>query len=312
MPSSSPRDPHHVVSFYDGDDAVCQMVADFVADGLALQEDVVVMATAGHWKRTKGLLAAAGVDVAQAIRRRHVAFLDAESILRRITVHGAVDTVRFAALLQAALARTARPFRVFGEVVSLVAARSGLADAVAIEQLGHQLAHETPATVLCAYDLRHLDGGAAEQVARCHDRAIGQPAALPTGPTVLLADDYEDSRDLYREYLEFRGYHTVTAADGVEAVEQARACRPALILLDVRMPRMSGVEAMQALKRDPQFAGVPIAALTAHALDTERELFLSAGFDAVLAKPCLPEELVRTVEALLGSSQPAASRLPAL
>ena len=65
---------------------------------------------------------------------------------------------------------------------------------------------------------------------------------------------------------------------------------------------MSGTEAMRALKADPQLSRVPIVAFTAHALDAERQTFLRAGFDAVVAKPCLPDELERIVESLLTTS----------
>jgi CheY-like chemotaxis protein len=124
-----------------------------------------------------------------------------------------------------------------------------------------------------------------------------EPAQPPH--VLLLADDYPDSLDMYREALELKGYQVITANDGVEAVDRARECRPAIVLLDIRMPRMTGVEAMQALKQDPLFTNVPIVALTAHALQREREKFLAAGFDAVLTKPCLPDDLLATIETWL-------------
>lgn len=133
------------------------------------------------------------------------------------------------------------------------------------------------------------------------DSSIPPPSQRTAGALLLLADDYADARELYRVYLELIGYEVVTAADGQEAVEQARLRRPAVILLDIRMPRMSGIEAMQELKADPRFAGVPIVALTAHAYHTERDMFLAQGFDAVVPKPCLPEDLAQTVEGLLAS-----------
>ena len=117
---------------------------------------------------------------------------------------------------------------------------------------------------------------------------------------MLLADDFHDGRELYEEYLRFKGYQVVAAHDGLQAISLAHIARPAVMLLDVRMPRMSGLEAMQILKKEPAFQKTPIIALTAHALDAEREFFMSSGFDAVLAKPCLPADVARTVEQLIG------------
>lgn len=119
--------------------------------------------------------------------------------------------------------------------------------------------------------------------------------------SILLVDDFEDGLEMYREYLTYRGHRVVVARNGTEAVDQARLHRPDLILLDIRMPRMTGTEAMRVLRSDGSFENVPIIALTAHALDAERRAALAAGFDAVIAKPCLPDELASTVEQILGS-----------
>jgi two-component system cell cycle response regulator DivK len=99
------------------------------------------------------------------------------------------------------------------------------------------------------------------------------------GATVLLVDDFEDGLDMYREYLVYRGYHVIVARDGHEAIAQARLHRPDVILLDIRMPGMTGTDAMRALRSDSSFEGVPIVALTAHALDGERLTALEDGFD---------------------------------
>lgn len=121
----------------------------------------------------------------------------------------------------------------------------------------------------------------------------------PTKPRILLVDDFEDAREIYSTYLTFNGYPVTCAAGGAEAIAAARAERPGLILLDIRMPGVTGTEVMQALRCEPSFADVPIVALTAHALETEREDALEAGFDAVISKPCLPDELLRFVENVL-------------
>ena len=122
-----------------------------------------------------------------------------------------------------------------------------------------------------------------------------------TPHSILLVDDFEDGLEMYHEYLTFRGHRVHVARDGVEAVDQARLHRPDLILLDLRMPKMTGTEVMRVLRSDSSFERVPILALTAHALDVERRAALLAGFDAVIAKPCLPDELAAVVEMILAN-----------
>ena len=116
---------------------------------------------------------------------------------------------------------------------------------------------------------------------------------------ILLVDDFEDALSIYGQYLEHHGYAVAVARDGLEAVNAARAHRPALILLDLRMPVMSGADALKILRSDRAFDGTPIIALTAHALDDERAQALADGFDHVVSKPCLPDELLRVVRSVL-------------
>ena len=125
-------------------------------------------------------------------------------------------------------------------------------------------------------------------------------SAIPASPLVLLVDDFDDGRELYAEYLEFRGYRIVTAGSGAEALTVARLPdRPALILMDLRMFGISGLEAMRVLRADSEFADVPIVAFTAQAMDNEREAAIVDGFDAVITKPCLPDELAALIDQYL-------------
>jgi two-component system, cell cycle response regulator DivK len=117
--------------------------------------------------------------------------------------------------------------------------------------------------------------------------------------SILLVDDFEDGLEMYEEYLVYRGFQVTVARDGEEAVAKARSHRPDVILLDLRMPGLTGTEAMQILRADQSFANTPILALTAHAMDEERRVALGAGFDEVIAKPCLPDALVTTLERVL-------------
>jgi DNA-binding response OmpR family regulator len=92
--------------------------------------------------------------------------------------------------------------------------------------------------------------------------------------------------------LPLHGYDVVLAANGRETVLEASRCGPDMILLDLRMPGVGGIEALRELRANAALAGVPIIAFTAHALEDERINALRHGFDDVLAKPCLPDALV--------------------
>jgi CheY-like chemotaxis protein len=121
--------------------------------------------------------------------------------------------------------------------------------------------------------------------------------------SILLVDDFEDGLDMYAEYLTYRGYRVIPARNGEEALRNARLHRPAVILLDIRMPDMTGTDVMRELRADPSFAHVPIVALTAHALDKERVAALDAGFDDLIPKPCMPDQLVSAVERILARAR---------
>ena len=117
--------------------------------------------------------------------------------------------------------------------------------------------------------------------------------------SVLLADDFDDGLDMYHEYLTYCGFDVTVARNGDEAVAKARSHRPDIILLDIRMPGLTGTDVMRVLRADPAFDEIPIVALTAHALDAERRDLLAAGFDDLIAKPCLPDELAAAVDRIV-------------
>jgi two-component system cell cycle response regulator DivK len=118
-------------------------------------------------------------------------------------------------------------------------------------------------------------------------------------PLVLVVDDYDDTRFLYSEYLEFAGFRTSTAVSGAEAIAKAKAEHPDVIAMDLSMPDMDGWEATRRLKADAATRGICIIALTGHAEPSCRASAKKAGCDHFLAKPCLPEELMREVMACL-------------
>lgn len=119
-------------------------------------------------------------------------------------------------------------------------------------------------------------------------------------PLVLVVDDFAAGRELCAEYLEFRGYAVATAADGAEALDKALALRPDAILMDLSLPEIDGWEATRRLRGDERTRGIKIIALTAHALDAERDRALEAGCDEVVTKPVIPKELERVVRRQLG------------
>jgi CheY-like chemotaxis protein len=139
-----------------------------------------------------------------------------------------------------------------------------------------------------SYDPEHLFEGSAWSQSDASDR-----------PLILLVDDFEDALAIYGQYLDHCGYRIVVARNGEEAIQAAELHRPQLILLDLRMPVMSGTDALRHMRSDPALAGVPVIALTAHALEGERLEALAAGFDDVISKPCLPNELFDIVRRVL-------------
>ena len=118
-------------------------------------------------------------------------------------------------------------------------------------------------------------------------------------PRVLVVDDYPDAREMYSEYLAYSGYEVIEAATGIEALQRAIDDQPDIILMDLSLPVMDGWEATRRLKADDRTAGIPVVALTGHALAGISEGAKRAGCDAFVTKPCLPEDLVHEIKRVL-------------
>lgn len=118
-------------------------------------------------------------------------------------------------------------------------------------------------------------------------------------PVILIAEDFEDARDLYKDYLEYSGFTVQTAGNGREAIELAESLQPDLILMDASMPVLDGWQATRELKANPVTRHIPVLALTAHAFDDARQEAQSSGCDGFVTKPCLPDDLVARVRATL-------------
>lgn len=130
-------------------------------------------------------------------------------------------------------------------------------------------------------------------------------------PLILIVEDFEDAREMYREYLDFAGFCVETARDGREAIEKALELDPDLILMDLSLPVIDGWEATRRLKADPRTAHLIIVALSAHALAAEGERARQAGCDGFIAKPCLPSDLVAQMGAFLKlQTERARGRVP--
>ena len=119
---------------------------------------------------------------------------------------------------------------------------------------------------------------------------------------ILLVEDNEMNRDMLSRRLKRKGFELVYAEDGVAAVENAKQHSPALILMDVSLPEMDGLEATKLIKRDPATANIPIIALTAHAMDGDRERCLAAGCNDYDTKPIELSRLLEKMKALLPES----------
>lgn len=112
-------------------------------------------------------------------------------------------------------------------------------------------------------------------------------------------EDNEDNRVIYGTMLRAHGFRVHEVGGGEAGLELARIARPNLVLMDIGLPNMDGVETTRLLKLDPTTSDIPVLALTAHALSTERQRALSAGVDGYLVKPISSETLIREVERAL-------------
>jgi CheY-like chemotaxis protein len=117
--------------------------------------------------------------------------------------------------------------------------------------------------------------------------------------TILLVEDNEDNRAIYRTILTYGGFTVIEAVDGEEAIERARRDLPSLILMDISIPKIDGWQATRMLKLAPSTMHIPIIALTAHALPSDRKEAADAGYDGYLARPVEPRRVLEEVRRLL-------------
>jgi len=119
------------------------------------------------------------------------------------------------------------------------------------------------------------------------------------GELILIVEDNEKNRKLERDVLQFHGYKIVEAETGEEGVRLARETVPALVLMDIQLPGISGIEALRQLRADPLTQAVPIIAVTASAMTQDRQKIMAAGFDGYQSKPINVKEFVAAVREML-------------
>ena len=134
-------------------------------------------------------------------------------------------------------------------------------------------------------------------------RGVGQPRkpeARPGGATVLIVEDNELNMKLFHDLLAAHGYATIQTRNGLEALELARRHRPALILMDIQLPEVSGLEVTKWLKEDDELRDIPVVAITAFAMKGDEERIRSGGCEAYISKPISVSGFLETVHRFVG------------
>ncbi len=117
--------------------------------------------------------------------------------------------------------------------------------------------------------------------------------------TILVVEDNELNMMLFHDLLEVRGYNILQAREGAEALKLARRHRPDLIVMDIQLPGMSGLEVTKWIKEDDALRAIPVVAVTAFAMKGDEEKIRQAGCDAYIAKPMSTSSFLKTIERLL-------------
>ena len=119
------------------------------------------------------------------------------------------------------------------------------------------------------------------------------------GELILIVEDNEKNRKLERDVLQFHGYQIMEAVTGEDGLRLAGERPPALVLMDIQLPGMSGIEALAALRADPALRTIPVIAVTASAMTHDRQKILDAGFDGYQSKPISIVDFVAAVRSTL-------------
>jgi len=117
--------------------------------------------------------------------------------------------------------------------------------------------------------------------------------------TILIVEDNDKNMKLVRDVLQAKGYATIEAGTGEDGVRLAAEHKPDLVLMDIHLPGMSGIEALSHLRAEAATASIPVAAVTASVMQQDRAMIMDAGFDAYVSKPISLKEFLDTVRTLL-------------
>jgi CheY-like chemotaxis protein len=120
-----------------------------------------------------------------------------------------------------------------------------------------------------------------------------------TGTLVLIVEDNDKNRKLVRDVLTFKGYEVIESETGEEGVRLAQERRPSLVLMDIRLPGIDGVEALRRLRAEQTTRGIPVMAMTASVMSEDRQKIMAAGFDGYQSKPINVTDFVAAVAQLL-------------
>jgi two-component system, cell cycle response regulator DivK len=118
-------------------------------------------------------------------------------------------------------------------------------------------------------------------------------------PRILIVEDNEQNRKLVRDVLAFKGYEIIEAETGEEGLRLARDRHPSLIMMDIRLPGIDGVETLRQLRAEEATRDIPVMALTASVMTADQQRITQAGFDACQAKPISVKDFMATVERLV-------------
>ena len=116
---------------------------------------------------------------------------------------------------------------------------------------------------------------------------------------ILIVEDNEKNLKLVRDVLQVKGYATLEAVSAEDGIKLAAEHRPDLILMDIQLPGMNGIDALKVLRADPATAAIPVIAVTASVMQQDRNLITQAGFDGYIGKPLNPKEFLDAVRAML-------------
>ena len=135
-----------------------------------------------------------------------------------------------------------------------------------------------------------------------------QPARLPASPaqvdrqrTVLLVDPHDDTREIYGALLRHGGFHVLEAASGTQGARMVRDHRPAVVVMELRLPELDGWALLARIKEDPALASTAVVAVTAAIAETTRADALTRGFAELLPKPCPPQRVLAEVRRLVAN-----------